>query len=228
MQPAPDWRIKTELYYQYLFNVPVNTYISSYSMLNTGASFKADLEDKLANNGTGKNAGLELTVEKFFSKGYYGLFTSSIYSSKYFASDGVERNTAFNGRYVYNILGGKEWKIGAARRNKIAADLKLTNAGGRYYTPIDLAASQIAGKEVLKGDSYAYTSIYPDYFRMDAKIGFTFNSNRKHLSQSVSLDLQNITNHQNVFSETYDNESKSIKTTYQLGFFPNFVYKIQF
>ena len=83
LQPTQDWRIKTELYYQSLYKVPVNTFSSSYSMLNTGASFNTELEDNLINKGTGTNYGVELTVEKFFSKGYYGLFTSSLYNSKY-------------------------------------------------------------------------------------------------------------------------------------------------
>ena len=228
LQPFKDWRMKVEAYYQYLFDVPVNTYSSSYSMLNTGASFKTDLEDSLTNTGTGRNYGLELTIEKFFSRGYYGLFTGSVYQSKYTASDGKERNTAFNGRYVFNLLSGKEWKLGKEKRNAFSADLKITYAGGRYYTPIDLDASNMMHHEQLKGDEYAYTSTYPDYFRMDVKAGFTLNSRKKRLSQSISLDLQNVTNNKNVFSESYDDRMRSINTTYQLGFFPNFIYKIQF
>ena len=54
------------------------------------------------------------------------------------------------------------------------------------------------------------------------------NGKRKKLSQSFSLDLQNITNHKNVFSQSYDDRRQTINTTYQLGFFPNFIYKIQF
>jgi len=228
VQPFSDWRLKVEAYYQYLFNVPVNTFSSSYSMLNTGSGFKTDLEDSLTNNGTGRNYGIELTVEKFFSRGYYGLFTSSLYQSKYTASDGKERNTAFNGRYVFNILAGKEWKVGHEKRNAITTDLKITNAGGRYYTPLNLEASRAARREVLQGDDYAYTSTYPNYLRMDIKVGFTLNSRTKKLSQSVSLDLQNMTNNKNVFSTSFDDRSGSINTTYQLGFFPNFIYKIQF
>ena len=228
LQPFRDWRLKIEAYYQHLVNVPVNTFSSSYSMLNTGASFQTDMEDSLTNAGTGRNYGIELTVEKFFSKGYYGLFTASAYQSKYTASDGIEWNTAFNGRYVVNMLGGKEWKVGREQRNAITTDLKVTYAGGRYYTPIDLVASQAAGREILMGDTRAYTSTYPDYFRMDFKVGFTLNSKTKRLSQSVTIDLQNITNNKNVFSQSYDDRTRSISTTYQLGFFPNFIYKIQF
>jgi hypothetical protein len=226
LQPFENWRMKAEVYYQYLYNVPVNTFSSSYSMLNTGAGFKTDLEDNLTNKGTGRNYGIELTIEKFFSNGYYGLFTSSLYNSKYKGSDSVERNTAFNGRYVLNILGGKEWKIGGENRNKISADLKLTNAGGRAYTPIDLTASQTLGRPQLSTN--AYSDYYSNYFRLDFKIGYTQNSQSRKLSQSFSLDLQNVTNNKNVFSQNYDDRSQSINTTYQLGFFPNFIYKIQF
>jgi outer membrane receptor protein involved in Fe transport len=75
VNPWKDWRVKTEAYYQTIHNVPVNSFSSSYSMLNTGSSFKTDLTDSLVNGGTGTNYGLELTVEKFFSKGFYGLLT---------------------------------------------------------------------------------------------------------------------------------------------------------
>ena len=226
IQPFNDWRIKTEVYYQSIYNAPITTYSSSYSMLNTGSSFKTDLQDNLTNKGTGKNYGVELTIEKFFSKGYYGLFTSSLYSSKYTGSDGVERNTAFNGKYVFNALAGKEWKIGSAKRNKFSTDVKFTNAGGRAYTPIDLAASNAIGREQLSIN--AYSSFYDTYYRIDLKAGYTMNSGKRKISHTLSLDLQNVTNHKNIFSEQYDDRTQGIKKTYQLGFFPNLVYKFQF
>jgi hypothetical protein len=226
LQPFKDWRLKTEVYYQAISNVPVNTFSSSYSMLNTGSSFKADTEDNLTNAGTGTNYGAEVTIEKFFNNGYYGLFTSSLYSSKYKGSDGIERNTAFNGKYVFNILGGKEWKVGSESRNKISTDMKFTNAGGRAYTPIDIAASQSSNNEVLSTD--AYSGNLSNYFRLDLKGSYTINSKNKKRSQSISLDLQNVTNHKNMFSQSYDNRNQSLSTTYQLGFFPNIIYKLQF
>ena len=225
-QPFENWRIKVETYYQSIYNVPITTFSSSYSMLNTGATFKADLQDSLYNGGKGENYGIELTVEKFFSKGYYGLFTSSIYSSTYTGSDGVTRNTAFNGRYVFNFLAGKEWYVGAAKRNRISCDVKFTNAGGRAYTAIDLDASNLLGREQLSSDVYG--SYYANYYRLDFKVGCTINSGKKNVAQTLSLDFQNVTNHKNVFSESYVSRTQSISTTYQLGFFPNVVYKVQF
>jgi len=222
LQPAKDWRIKAEVYYQYLYNVPVDSVSSSYSMLNTGSDFKPDLSTNLKNKGTGRNYGAELTVEKFLSDGYYALFTSSIYQAKYKGSDGIEHNSAFNGRYVYNILFGKAYQVGFEKMNAITTDLKITSAGGRYYTPLDLnGAQQMSG-------NYAYSSEYPSYFRMDFKVGYKINSTKRKLSQSFALDIQNITNHQNVYTIRYDPHLMTNVTTYQLGLFPNFTYKIQF
>ena len=226
--PAKDWRIKTEIYYQALNNVPVTISPSSFSLLNAGASFNPINKTNLVNNGTGTNYGFEVTIEKFFSKGYYGLLTGSIYQSKYKGSDGVEHNTAFNGEYVYNVLLGKEFKIGKDKRNRITTDFKLTQAGGRYYTPTDSIASGIFRKEILKGDSYSFSKKIPDFFRMDFKIGYTMNSKKYKVSQSIFFDMQNITGNKNVFAYRYNPVSNSVNTSYQIGFFPNFVYRLQF
>lgn len=226
--PAKDWRLKTELYYQWLYNVPVTLDSSSFSLLNAGSSFSPTEKGSLENTGTGRNYGLELTVEKFFSKGYYALVTGTLYEAKYTGSDGVERNTAFNGKFVYNILVGKEIKVGKAKRNSLTVDVKMTQAGGRYYTPVDLVTSQFYQQQVLLGDDYAYTKRYSNFFRLDVKIGYTLNSSKRQLSQSWYFDIQNITNHKNIFAERYNPLTNSINTAYQIGFFPNFTYKIQF
>jgi hypothetical protein len=226
--PVKDWRVKAEVYYQMLSDVPVEDTASSYSMLNAGASFYPNNVGYLKNTGSGRNYGVELTVEKFFSKGYYGLMTASLYESKYKGSDGIERNTGFNGKYVFNILAGKEYKLGKAKRNTFFTDLKLTSAGGRYFTPVDLDASRMKHLQIAKGDAYAFTDRNPNYFRVDFKMGFTYNSKKRKLSHSFFFDVQNVTNHKNVFAQRYNPVTKVVNTSYQIGTFPNFVYKFQF
>ncbi|MEI7726011.1 MAG: TonB-dependent receptor [Bacteroidota bacterium] len=228
VRPFKDWRIKTELYYQMLYNVPISQSQNSFSMLNEGSSYAPTEKGNLVNKGTGTNYGIELTVEKFFSHGFYALLTGSLYEAKYKPSDGIERNTAFNGNFVYNFLGGKEFKVGKERRNSISIDLKFSHAGGRYYTPIDLEASKAARQEVLLGDSYAFSERYPDFYRLDIKAGFTLNSKKIRLSQTFYFDIQNVTGHQNVFAQQYNPATNKINVLYQIGFYPNFVYKIQF
>jgi len=226
--PVKDWRVKTEAYYQILSCVPVTIVSSSFSTLNTGASYEPFNQGYLTNNGTGTNYGLELTIEKFFSKGYYGLITGTVYESKYKGSDKIEHNTAFNGKYVYNILAGKEFKVGKEKRNAFSVDIKMTQAGGRYFTPVDIAASQAEHQQILKDDNFAFTERNPDFFRLDVKTGFTLNSKKLKLSQSLFFDISNVTNNKNVFAQRYNPVSNSVNTAYQIGLFPNLVYKVQF
>ncbi len=227
--PTNDWRIKTEVYAQVLSKIAISdTAKNSFSVLNEGASFIPTQQGSIANKGTGMNYGVELTLEKFFTKGYYGLLTASVYEAKYKGSDHIERNTAFNGRYTFNFLAGKEFKVGKEKRNAFTIDTKFTTAGGRHYTPVDLAASQFARKQLLQGDDYAYSQQLPNYYRLDIKFGFRYNSKKHKISHSIFFDLQNITRQKNVFAQQYNKVSNQINTTYQNGFLPNFVYKVQF
>lgn len=217
-----DWnatrnlRIKAELYYQYLNKVPVELMPSSFSALNTGADFGIPDKDSLVNKGTGRNYGAELTVERFFNKGFYFLVTGSLFQSRYTGSDGVERNTAFNTGYVLNVLAGKEFRLGK-KGSVFAVNLKGCTVGGRYLTPVDFAASQAAGENVYRED-LAYTEKQSPYLRADLKLAY-----RKEFRKStfeIAVDLQNISNHQNVFQQYYDRRTNKIVKTYQQGFFP--------
>ncbi len=223
-----SWRAKIEAYYQYIDKVPVESTPSSFSTLNEGADFVfADDKINLVNEGTGFNYGVEFTLEKFFSKGFYGLLTASVYDSKYKGSDGVERNTAFNNQYVLNILAGKELKIGKDKRNALTFDTKLTTAGGRYYTPINLEASQSIGREVLD-DANAFRERFNPYFRWDVKFGIKLNSKKRNLSHHFYFDIQNVTNNKNIFTRRYNRLTNEVNEVNQVGFFPDFMYRIQF
>ncbi len=226
-KPGANWRIKAETYYQWLSDVPVDAFPSSFSMLNTGADFVFPEKNNLVNSGTGQNMGLELTAEKFFSKGWYSLVTLSVFDSKYKGSDGVERSTAFDGGYVFNVLGGREIKLGNSGRRYLTIDTKMTAAGGRPYTPVNLEASRAAGQEVLY-NNLAFSERIDDYFRWDVKLGFRLNSNKRKLSQTFFLDFQNVTNNKNVFSMKYNQVYGNVGTTYQIGFFPDVLYRIEF
>ena len=227
-QMADDWRLKAEAYYQFLTDVPVEPEPSSFSILNVGADFGFPTDVYgLQNEGTGFNRGIEITLEKFFSKGYYGLFTGSFYQSKYEGSDGVERNTAFDNSYVLNALTGKEFKLGSSGRDVLTIDTKITFAGGRRYTPIDLVASEQAGFEV-RDEANAYSERFDPYFRWDLKFGVRRNSKSKRISHHIFFDFQNVTNAENIFIRRYNRLDNTIGEVNQIGFFPDFMYRIQF
>ncbi|MCH8904853.1 MAG: TonB-dependent receptor [Bacteroidetes bacterium] len=218
-------RVKAETYYQQLSDIPVHGHkTSSFSAINLGTDFGGlPALDSLKNGGNAYNYGLEITLEKFFSRGYYFLLTSSLYESKYQGSDNIERNTIFNGNYIFNALAGVEINLGKA--NVITIDGKLTNAGGKRYTPIDLAASKLARNEVLTIGK-AFSEQHEPYFRTDLKV--TYRRNAKKVTHDFTFDIQNILNTENILLYNYNPATETINKEYQLGIFPVFQYRIEF
>jgi CarboxypepD_reg-like domain len=216
-------KFKAEAYYQYLYNLPINQNIGIYSSVNTGADFIAARVDSLVNKGIGHNYGIELTLERFFSRGYYYLLTTSFYQSEYKASDGVWRNTAFNGNYVVNILAGKEWKVG--KSGTFIASLKVTDAGGRRFIPVDVNASKLAGFAIYD-NQHAYQDRLPDYFRTDIRV--SYKRNGKKVTQEWALDIQNVFNTQNILTQQFNPQTGKMENLYQIGIFPVPLYRIYF
>jgi outer membrane receptor protein involved in Fe transport len=220
---SQNMRVKLECYYQALSNVPVNSYPSSYAAINEGFSFGPPNEDSLVNGGTARNYGAEITIEHFLDHGFYFLITGSLINSTYKGSDGIERNTAFNTGYVANILAGKEYSLRGNR--KLGVNIKLSEIGGRYLTPIDLASSIAQGQEEY-AKSLAYSVKQPDYFRTDIKL--SYKKEYKRSTMEFSMDLENITNHKNIFDQTYDKNKHKIVDNYQQGFFPVPTFRMTF
>ena len=217
-------RMKVETYYQKIRGAAVEATPSSFSLLNAGVDFEPINRDSLANGGKGRNYGLELTLERFYNDGYYFLITTSLYSARYQGSDGVWHSTAFDGRYIGNILGGKEFRVGK-KDNIFSVDVKLTASGGNRYTPLNYERSAQLGYEVRQ-DALAFSKKLDQYLRADIKLSYRINA--RQMTHEFALDLQNITNRQNEFARIYNPRSNTVQTQYQIGFFPIPQYRITF
>ncbi len=224
---AKNYRLKIETYYQYVYNVPLQANErTSFSMINVGNALEGiPLVDSLTNKGTGENYGVELTIEKFFSKHFYFLLTSSIYNSKYKGSNDVTHNTSYAAGYVFNGLAGYELALGKNKNKYLSLDLKYTQAGGNRYTPIDLEKSKLLGKAVYEDDK-AFSEKYTDYSRFDVKL--SYKTNRRKTSSIFFITVENIFGKQNILRESYNTDSQSIQKEYQLGLFPYGGYRIEF
>lgn len=215
-------RLKTELYYQHLFNVPVSIYdTSSFSTLNVEYDY---VNEPLINKGKGRNYGIELSLEKYLSDNFYYTISNSFYQSKYIAADGKERNTRFNGNYIITLLAGKDF-LSANKLKTFGINLKTIYAGGYRNTPIDEQRSVQAGYTIYK-DEQAFSLRNPAYFRTDLRLSIKWN--RRNLTSTLSLDIQNLTNRLNFFNQWFDAQKGSIVTNYQTGLIPVLNYKIEF
>ena len=227
-RPSASWRVLAETYYQHHYNIPIgpaNTttpYLLYNSQLNEISGF---VSDSLTSDGKGRSYGLELTVEKSLTAGIYLMSTTSLYQSKYTGRDGIERDSRFNGKYVQNLLAGKEWRVGKSKTNIFAANIKLLAAGGNRYTPIDLEKSREKGR-TERDWSRSYSEQLPAYFRTDLRVSYT--KNKKRTTSTISLDIQNVTNRLNVFDYTYNKKEDRVKLITQTGMLPILNYRLEF
>ncbi|UCG26996.1 MAG: TonB-dependent receptor, partial [Bacteroidales bacterium] len=170
-------RLKIEGYYQELFNIPVRQGEPAYSLLNTGAEYFIDRQDSLVNEGTGENYGIEITFERFLNNNYYFLITASLFNSTYKGFDGIKRNTAFNGHYVFNAIGGYELLFPNRKDISFNFGLKATWAGGVPYVPYDTEETVRLGEIVMDWEQ-AYEMRRDDFIRASLRLGIKRNRPR--------------------------------------------------
>jgi hypothetical protein len=223
-QISSNTHLKIETYYQHLYDVPVeDSENSAFSLLNRSEGYTTR---RLVNEGSGKNYGVELTVERYLHNGLYYMGTISLFRSLYTAKDGTERKSAFDNNYVANLIGGKEFKVGKPMKNKVFfVNTKLALIGGKRFSPIDLEASAALGSEVTD-ELNPFSRKGDDIFRTD--FAFGLRRNRKRTTTEIKFDVQNILNNQTVVGEEYIQVTKSISKSTQLGMLPTISYKISF
>ena len=221
IQLSPNWNLKTELYYQWLYNIPVSSFMpTSYSIINQDDDFAIEA---LLNKGKGRNYGIELTLQRWWNDRFYLLSSISLYQSTYLPSDNIWRSTRYNSNYNFTFLLGKEWNVKSKRNSSIGADIKIAYSGGARVTPINLAQSILQRTTVLD-NSRIYGEKLADFFRMDLQAEWKIQY--AHKTASLIAGVQNSTNRKNPVRQSYDPATRQIKYTYLLGIMPVFGIKV--
>jgi hypothetical protein len=128
----------------------------------------------------------------------------------------VERNTAFNSKYVVNLLAGKEFLIKS--RNTLSLNFKMASMGGRYASPVDIAASQNSNSTIYDEIIAPFSLRQKTYFRADFKAGYRINYKQSTLE--FGIDLQNLSGNKNVYLEQFNRRTNRVATEYQQEFLP--------
>jgi hypothetical protein len=216
-------QFRAELFYQYLFDVPVEEN-SSYSLLNVDQEWF--INSALLNRGTGENIGIDLTFERFMSGGFYYLITTSVFSSTYSGGDGIKRSSRYDKGLVMNILGGKEWNVGRVQKyNTLGLNGKFSIIGGDRISPVDEAATFTA-KEVIYNESLAFEERKPNIFYLHFTLNYRVN--KPKYAGIWSLQVLNVLGSPEFFGYKYNTKYDTIDKDQQTIIFPNISYKIEF
>ena len=220
---SKNMRVRVEPYFQYLYDVPVEQG-TTFAMLNIQSLW--DFNKILVNEGEGRNLGVDLTVERFLNNGFYFLFTTSIFDSKYSDANGDWHNTRFNKNYVINALAGKEFVFDKANKNRVLGiNTKISYAGGHRMYPIDKDLSM-----QIKDIAYDYSQPFtvqqePDLF---VDLTFTWRNNRPRFSTEWSIMVKNVFANPTDFGSYYDLKLNEIVSDKTVIVIPSISYKIEF
>jgi hypothetical protein len=217
-------KIVAEVFYQYLFDIPIAR--GAERSLATINSSEFLFSEQLESEGTGNNTGVEISYQKYFAGSTFFEINGTVYDSKYTGADGVKRNTRYNGKYGFNLTGGKEFsQEKGGKRKSFGINLRISVHGGFWEGPIDVQSSQERLLTVYE-ESSAFTEQLPAFFKTDLRV--YWKRSKAKTSRILGLDLLNATNRENIDHYRFDPHTQQIIAKEQFGILPNLSYRIEF
>lgn len=215
-QLSQNWKFGAELYYQDQYNLVVGTDLPISRV--GGYDFRFESND-LDNGGVGQNYGLEVSIERGFSDGYFFMANTSLYESNYTANDGIKRNSMFNAGYIVNVVSGKEWQLGGKRgkSNVLNINLSASVCGPQYFTNADLVESANRGYYVADFAN-PNTGVQDALTLIDASI--IYKKNKAKSSTIWTLQLSNLLNQKAITGNFYDRDNQTLQFVYGTGMLP--------
>ena len=218
-----NWRFHIEAYLQRLTAIPVvDDADRTFWLLNMIDGYA---NEALVNSGTGKNKGVDITLEKFFSKGWFMLTGFSVFNSTYAPLNGKTYNTQYNSRASGSFTTGREMKW---KKNKtFIAGGKMLYNGGMPISPL-LAGAPVNSREPVLDETRPYSERVPAYFRMDARL--SLRKDKIKTAWILSLDIQNLLGIKNTdaLSRRYDPSTNQWLYKETSGLIPVISYQIDF
>lgn len=223
-----DWRIsgnvrlKVEPYFQFLYDIP-GIADSSFSMIN----FKQDFTfgEALENNSTGRNLGIDITLERFLKNNFYYLVTASVFDSKYKADDKILRNSRFDKEFVANLLIGKEFFVGQNKTNILGVNARLNMVGGERTTPL-LQEESNAARRAIFDESRLFGE--KEKFSNFLNLTVTYRKNKKRYSSIWALQVSNLLRTPQNREYVFNYKKQQVEMLQDVFTLPGISYKIEF
>ncbi|MEO1715405.1 MAG: TonB-dependent receptor, partial [Bacteroidota bacterium] len=220
-QLGKRWILETELYQQWLRDVPVEMVSSAFSAVNMVQTYRTELSP-LMSAGESENRGLEVNLRTRSFEGWYTNLSGTLYQSVYRGSDNIERSTAFDGRFLGHVTVGRSFRFSKHPNRTLEGHISSLFRGGLRYRAIDQDASREQGLTVFVEGGL--TEQLPAYFRVDARLIYRWE--KPNRTSSLFLDIQNASNQQNTAFFYYDPEQDVILEQRQLGLIPILSYRL--
>jgi len=209
---ADDIRLVMEGYLKSYGSFPYDPSQTGYFVLD-GLSSEQDLYafETLVSGAYARSAGVETTLQKRLISGLYGLLAGSCSISEYRSPGEDWRSRIFDNRWTVTVEGGyrldRNWEFSG----------RWLFAGGRPYTPLDLAACEEYNRTILDC-TRINTERYPAYHSQNLRVDRRF-----HFSESTLVcyaSVWNVYNRRNVTATFWNRIEKKEDYIHQWGMMP--------
>ncbi len=176
---------------------------------------ESEVRTEYSNRGTGYSKGIELFLHKKLSNSTYGRLSYSYSISRRKDPINGEYPSDWDQRHILTLIGGL--KI----TKKMELSLKWRFSSGRPYTPyLSDRRFQLPGDSAwyCPKDEKKNSKYYPPYHRLD--IQFSRRDHFKGITIIGYINIQNVYNRKNIYTEYWDMDEGKIKHSYQFLFMP--------
>jgi hypothetical protein len=219
-----SFRISLEGYFQYMFNVPISLDSNStYWFYNMRDNYGTQA---MTDKGFGRNYGADLTLEKFFGKGFFAIVSGSYLRSTFKAWGDEFRSSRMDNVFSSSFIGTKEFELNKGKGGVLQIGLKAFLRGALHYETVDIDASQASGYFIADQDKAFDAQFTKPYFRMDARLAYR--KDYKKINWMLALDVQNATNQVNYRSYQYNRNTLGLEPDANSSLTPVLSFQIDF
>ncbi|MFQ3599377.1 MAG: TonB-dependent receptor [Chloroherpetonaceae bacterium] len=216
--PSEDLKFSVEVYAKEYRDYPVSVNNPQFVYSSAGADWGLPYE-QIRTGSNGYARGVEFFAHKKLSDRLYGMVSYGFSHIRFIDGNGDERPSAFDYQNIFTVIGG--YKITPS----LELSAKFRYAGGRPYTPFDLASSQAANRGILD-----YTRVnserFADYRRLDIRADYRFSL--FGWNTLFFVDLQNVLNTENVEQIAWNAKKNQPDRILQWQFLPVAGIKVEF
>lgn len=210
---SDDIRLTVEGYSKEYAGFPLSPLVPFRFVVDDVAGDDSDYDyyGALISDGEAYTRGVELTLQKKFSGGLYGIIGGTYFRSRYRDLTGEWRNRMFDNRYVATISAG--WKPD----DNWELSFRWVYAGGKAYTPIDVEQSRRQGRTV-RDLARIMDAYYPAYHSLNLRVDRRFYFMNTTLI--LYVNLLNAYNRANVRSYYWDASREQVRANTMLPLIP--------
>ncbi len=218
-RPRPEWLVSLDLFVRRYLDLPVSQLSPDVPLADAGSYYGYTYLGRLESSGTGHSHGLELLAQKKLSAGTYGSASYSWSVSGYKTPSGPWLPGPFDRRHMGTLI------LGWIPNHRWELSLKWRISGGLPTTPVDVAASALAGDTRLNLADYQSERL-PVYHRLDLRLDHRIQGRRFNLVQF--WDIENAYSQKNVAYRYWHHTDGEVKTWYGWKIMPVYGLTLEF